>query len=143
MLVGRFDTKVDSKNRFMLPARLRADLSNPVFITKSPESKLLVIYNQDEYEKKMNSIMDDANLESPKKALLLRYLSSNTKELNFDISGRLVIPPQLISHLDLSNNDIMLLGMQNKIEIWNPKEYEAREAEQLQEMLDGDYGILL
>ena len=125
MTVGEFDCKLDAKNRFMLPSRLRNEIDGTIVITKSIDGKVLSIFEQTAFYSKYEEIKN-SNLSSVKKNSLLRFLSSNSATLTLDQSGRILLPQNLKDYLGLCDNSIKVLGLFEKIEIWNPDEYKKQ-----------------
>ena len=57
MFLGEFTHKLDSKNRIMMPSEFREELIDGIFITKGPESSL-IIYTKDEFDNNEESNID-------------------------------------------------------------------------------------
>ena len=56
-----------------------------------------------------------------------RYATPST----YDKQGRITIPPSLIDYASL-DKDVLIIGMVNKMEIWNTKNLEKTEKEALE-----------
>jgi MraZ protein len=54
---------------------------------------------------------------------LQRNFFSGTATVELDANGRFVIPKNMLSYAQLEK-DIVLVGMGNKVEVWNPSTYE-------------------
>ncbi len=52
-----------------------------------------------------------------------RNFFSGTATVELDSNGRLLIPKNMLAHAQLEK-DLVLVGMGNKVEIWNPSLYE-------------------
>ena len=54
-----------------------------------------------------------------------RFLLSSATECELDKQGRILIPPTHREHAGITKN-VMLIGIIDKIEIWDAKAWEAR-----------------
>ena len=54
---------------------------------------------------------------------LQRNFFSGTATVELDANGRFVIPKNMLSYAQLEK-DLILIGMGNKVEVWNPSIYE-------------------
>jgi MraZ protein len=54
---------------------------------------------------------------------LQRNFFSGTATVELDANGRLLIPKNLLAYAQLEK-DLTLVGMGNKVEVWNPSLYE-------------------
>ena len=51
-----------------------------------------------------------------------RNLFSGISQVDFDSNGRFLIPKNMISHCEIER-DVILIGVGNIIELWDPKKY--------------------
>ena len=123
---GRYSITIDSKGRCILPAKLRAVtddagkpmLSGDIILTKGLEG-CLAVYPEAEW----NAIQERmATLEFTDKAFrsFSRRFYSFAAPVNADKNGRVLIPSHLITEADLSK-ELVVLGVNRWIEIWNPQ----------------------
>jgi len=54
---------------------------------------------------------------------LQRNFFSGTVTVELDANGRFVIPKNMLTYAQL-DKDVILVGMGNKVEVWNPSIYE-------------------
>jgi MraZ protein len=120
-LRGRAHIKIDPKGRLSLPSSLRSGLgkSNKVFITNSiyQGRRFLDFYTATEWLKLEKKISLMPSLRSEVQAFQRFYISSG-EECVIDAQGRILIPQHLRDYADLKD-DIVLVGMVSKIEIWS------------------------
>lgn len=48
----------------------------------------------------------------------------------YDRQGRITLPPSLVNYAKL-DKDVLIIGMVNKMEIWNPRQLEMNDEETL------------
>jgi len=122
---SEYESKLDSKGRLVLPSRIKAQLpsgeANELVIRRGFEP-CLIIYPMVEFKKVFSKIsgLSEFNEEYRK---LQRNFFSGTATVELDASGRFVIPKNLASYAQLEK-DLILIGMGNKVEVWNPLIYE-------------------
>ncbi len=123
---GRYTTTLDEKGRFILPAKLRAvadDSGKPVLegdmiLTKGLEG-CLAVYPEGEW----NAIQERmSTLEFTDKAYrsFSRRFYSFAAPVSADKTGRVLVPTHLIAEADLER-DLVVLGVNRWIELWNPQ----------------------
>ena len=107
MLLGEFNHSIDEKGRLIIPAKLRDDLGDSFVICNGLEGCLFV-YSQEEWNK-----------------FFKRYFFGSASEGSFDKQGRVLVPPSLrkAAHLE---KDVVLVGVQDRVEIWDKALWEER-----------------
>lgn len=122
---GEYESKIDAKGRLVLPSRIKSNLpesnASTIVITKGFEP-CLVIYSLLEWNKILSKIsgLSDFNDEQRN---LKRNLISRSTEAELDSIGRFLVPKKMIEYARLEG-DVTILGVGNKVEIWNPKLYD-------------------
>jgi len=122
---SEFESKLDTKGRLVLPSRIKAQLpegeGNELVIRRGFEP-CLIIYPMVEFKKVFSKIsgLSEFNEEYRK---LQRNFFSGTATVELDGNGRLLIPKNLLVYAQLEK-DLTLVGMGNKVEVWNPSLYE-------------------
>lgn len=121
---SRYESKLDAKGRLVLPARVKAQLpdgSNELVIRTGFE-QCLILYPMVEFKKVFSKIsgLSEFNEEYRK---LQRNFFSGTATVEMDSNGRFLIPKNMLAEAQLEK-DVVLVGMGNKVEIWNPTIYE-------------------
>lgn len=122
---SEFETKLDPKGRLILPARIKSQLPDgggDELVLRRGFEQCLILYPMVEFKKVFSKIsgLSEFNEEYRK---LQRNFFSGTATVEMDASGRFVIPKNMLAYAQL-DRDIMLVGMGNKVEIWNPAIYE-------------------
>ena len=122
---SEYESKLDAKGRLVLPARIKSQLpvgeGNELVIRRGFEP-CLIIYPMVEFKKVFSKIsgLSEFNEEYRK---LQRNFFSGTATVELDANGRFVIPKNMLGYAQLEK-DIVLVGMGNKVEVWNPSTYE-------------------
>jgi MraZ protein len=127
MFIGSFKYSIDSKGRVSIPAKLRKFVSpdaNDSFVMTRGTVKCIDVYPMDMWKELVESKLDKLNTFEPKEALFLRMLLTEAGEDKLDSQARLLIPKNLIEYAEI-DREVFIIGAIKKIEIWNPKNYEA------------------
>lgn len=123
---GTYLFAVDSKGRVNLPAKLRKNVSpeaNDIFVITRGYEQCLSIYPLDEWTKLELSIRQLSSV-NPKHRFFTRAFCQHATEVQLDGQSRISIPRELILFAGIES-DVMILGVLERIELWNPKIYEA------------------
>ena len=122
---SEFETKLDTKGRLVLPAKIKAQLPSgegDELVIRRGFELCLILYPMVEFKKVFSKIsgLSEFNEEYRK---LQRNFFSGTATVELDANGRFVIPRNMLSYAQLEK-DLILVGMGNKVEVWNPSIYE-------------------
>ena len=125
---GSYDHSVDSKGRVIIPAPFRDALGEDFTITINPNRTAIAIYPKAVWEQQLEKLskinpMDRMGIQYERYLMSMSY-SGNT----VDNQGRVVVPFKLRQKLDISK-DIVFVGLNNYIEIWDEKAYQQVEAD--------------
>ena len=121
MLIGEYKHTIDNKKRLAIPAKFRKDLGEKAVITKGFES-CLVIYILDEWQKHAQKLESLPTGQADARNLA-RMILSGASDVELDKLGRILIPDYLKNYASLKKN-VTLLGLSNKIEIWDTEKWE-------------------
>lgn len=124
MLIGEYKHTIDSKRRLAVPAKFRKDLGEKAVITKGVES-CLVVYTISEWEKLAQKIEGLPNSQADARNYV-RIMFSGASDVELDKLGRILIPDYLKDYAGLKKN-VTLLGLSNKIEIWDTEKREEHQ----------------
>lgn len=122
--VGIYPRQMDDRGRFILPAKLREKLSGTVFITKAPVSECLTLYTEEEWISIAQKVRALPTVTDVNAAKLQRHLFGNALNCDLDKQGRVPLTDKLIEYAGLKK-DIVLVGVNAKIEIWDAEKWEA------------------
>ena len=124
--IGTYECKADEKGRIMLPISLKKQLSDKLrsgfVIKRAVFSSCLELYPIKEWDDLMVRI-NNLNRFSKKNTDFIRRFTAGVRQIDIDISGRILIPKDLISHAKISKN-IVVSSAVNILEIWDKESYE-------------------
>lgn len=120
---GRYEHSLDAKGRVILPARYRGSFDTLAYLSKHQEG-CLALWTPDEFDKQlaeMESTQDRGTAERN----MVRVWSAGLTEVELDRQGRVAIPGFLREYAQLESA-VLVVGALNRIELWNPEEWERR-----------------
>ncbi len=131
LLTGTFVRAVDEKLRFAIPKRLRDalgdDLPRAMFIAPSTDQSLS-LYTEGVFER-MAARCADASPTAADVRAFRRLFFARAQRVGIDRQYRIRIPPELASLANLQQ-EIVLLGVHDHLELWDRKRWEVYLAEQ-------------
>ncbi len=122
---GRYSYSVDNKGRIALPAKLRKSVSqnaNDMFIITRGFEQCLFLYPQDEWNRLEDSIRN-LSPSNPQHRFFVRTLLQWSSDCQLDSQARISIPQDLQKFAGIEN-EVLIIGVLERIEIWNPRTYE-------------------
>jgi MraZ protein len=128
---GSYAYSVDNKGRINIPARLRKYVTseaNDTFVITQGMDKCLFVYPLDEWNKLEQSIRE-LNPSNPKDRYFIRTLLQYATESQLDGQSRISIPKELLQ-LAAIENEVLILGVLEHIEVWNPAVYKEYQNQQ-------------
>ena len=125
---GQYQTTMDDKGRFALPAKLRSiknsdgspRLSEDLILTKGLEG-CLSLYPDKEWEA-VQERLSSLNFTQKDFRYFSRRFYSAAAVVNPDKNGRILIPANLIAEASLTK-ELMIIGVNSSIEIWHPERF--------------------
>jgi MraZ protein len=144
MLIGEYIHTLDEKNRMSLPAKFRSELGKKVVLAPGLD-KSIFMFTVKEWEKIASRLGENSMLQADNRSFN-RFMFGGAVEVDVDGSGRILVPDFLKDRASLKKT-VAVIGVQNRVEIWNEKiwaDYKAvveKEADQLAEKLGG-VGVL-
>ncbi len=128
---GSYHHSIDNKGRINLPAKLRKYVSpeaNDTFVVTRGFEQCIVVYPQDEWNLYEKTIRD-LPTSDPGSRFVTRLLLQYAQESTLDGQARLTVPQQLLTFSEIQS-EALILGVLERIEIWNPAIYEKYVREQ-------------
>lgn len=130
--IGEYSYSLDLKGRINMPARFRQALSknnkNTFVSTRGMDSCIWVypLSQWFEIEKGLRSLSSLSKIHRTFVRNTARYATPST----YDKQGRITLSPSLIEYAGLEK-EVLIIGMVNKMEVWNPKYLENTEKDAL------------
>ena len=122
MFVGTYTPKLDDKGRLFLPAKFRDALEGGLMVTRGQE-RCLTVYGLDQFET-LTAKLREASLTNKTTRSYVRMLSSGAFDQVPDKQGRISIAPLLRSYAGLQK-DVVVIGALDRVEIWDPTNWET------------------
>ncbi|NUN69927.1 MAG: division/cell wall cluster transcriptional repressor MraZ [Bacteroidetes bacterium] len=121
---GSFKYTVDSKGRINIPAKMRKNLSpdaNESFVITRGFENCIFVYPNDEWAKREAELskLQQTNRDD---RLFTRLLLQYATDVELDGQHRIVLTKELMEYAKISG-DVLILGVFDRIEVWNPDEY--------------------
>ena len=131
--IGEYTYSLDSKGRVNIPSKFRQTLStdnqNTFVITRGLDSCIWVypLVQWKEIEENLRKLSSLSSIHRAFVRNTARYATPST----YDKQGRITIPPSLVDYAGL-DKEVLIIGMVNKMEIWDTKNLEKTEKEALE-----------
>ena len=115
MLIGEFHHNIDDKNRLIIPAKFRDEISDKFVLTRGLDG-CLFIYSLSNWEKIVDKLK---NLPFTKKdaRTFMRFFLSGATICEFDKQGRININTSLIEYAKIKK-ECAIIGVNDRLEIW-------------------------
>jgi len=119
--IGEYQYSLDSKGRINIPAKFRQSLSQDnqnTFVATRGQDPCIWIYPIREWKKIEDELRKLSSISGIHRTFI-RQIARSATPSTCDKQGRITFSPSLLSYAGLKKN-ALILGMINKIEIWDP-----------------------
>ena len=116
MFLGEYQHSLDAKGRVILPAKFRDQLADGAFVTKGLDG-CLAVYTREEFEKVADRVREQSK-RGPKELDAARVVLQRRRRDPARQAGARRDPATLREFAGLER-DVMVVGVDNRIEIWN------------------------
>ena len=125
---GSFDHSLDGKGRVIIPVSFREALGEDFTLTINPNKTAVAIYPKVMWEKQLERLshinpMDKIGIQYERYVMSVSF-SGNS----MDAQGRVLIPVKLRNKIGLTR-DIVFVGLNSYIEVWDAEVYAKMEAQ--------------
>jgi len=124
MFAGEYLCKLDEKGRFIVPSPIREQIESDgqsVVFLKGPEQSLL-LYSAKEWKQVLERTK--SSLDEDQSRLFMHHVVSEAGSSDIDKTGRILIPGRLRKMVPMDEDqEVILVGLYHRIEIWNPSEW--------------------
>lgn len=126
MFVGEYQHSVDDKGRIVVPSKVRDRLEDGLVVTKGQE-RCLFVFSMDRWQDEVDKInrLPRTNRQNRNFA---RSFFGGASDQQLDKQGRLQVPPALRSYAAI-DKDVVILGVADRLEIWDAAAWEAMSRE--------------
>ena len=122
MLIGRYDGKISAKFQTAFPKKFREVLGDRFIVTRGFEQALLVIAESN-WEHVLRDVQEESVTTSSARETK-RFLLGGAAFVELDGKGRFILPEHLRNFGDL-RDDIVFIGQDTYVEIWDKKRWEV------------------
>lgn len=120
MFIGEYSYIIDHKKRLSIPSKFRKSLGKKAIITRGLDN-CLVVYSINEWQKVTKKLESLPSRKTDARGFS-RIILSGAVDVNLDKLGRVLIPDYLKKYAGLKK-EVMVIGLSNKIEIWDEKNW--------------------
>ena len=128
-MIGKYSAKLDDKSRLFVPSKLRTELGDTFFVTLGVNCshRCLTVYTAEEWQR----LSDNYNaLSISQRSGATSLIFMNAAECTPDKQFRFSLTPFLLNYAGI-DREVMIVGRAGQAEIWDVKEFEAFELENL------------
>lgn len=135
MLTGKYFHSIDTKNRMIVPSKIKEQIGPTITIIKDSD-RCLCAYSDEEWEKYTAKINE---LPKAKAKNIARFLYANAVTVQPDSQGRILLPQDMIDYAGITKN-VVTVGCGKYAEIWSEERWNENnmeaEPENFAEMLE-------
>ena len=124
-LLGTHSYQLDPKGRVSLPARFREAFADGAWLTVGQDGCLFA-FPRAEWERRSDEVSASPLSDADGRAFARLFFGS-TEETKLDGQGRLTIPQRLRESVGITNN-VVVLGVRERIEIWDREAHQRYES---------------
>ena len=125
LFLSSYENRLDTKGRISVPASFRAAVSSEQFmgvvLYRSFTNKCIDGLSMSRMEQ-LASATDKMGVFDGTLDDLSAMLFADTRPLQFDVTGRIVIPADLLAHAGITDRAVFV-GRGTSFQIWNPDEF--------------------
>ncbi len=122
---GRYDSKLDSKGRLVMPSKFKSQLPEDgghELVIQQGIEPYLSIYPMLEFKKVVSKVAGLSEFNEENRQIRLNFFSG-IASVELDDNGRFLIPKNMLAYAELQK-DVVLIGMNNMIVVWEPNLFE-------------------
>ena len=118
---GEYHNSLDTKNRLNIPAKFRKVLdpvNDRTFVITRGFDKCLDLYTLEDWSKVEEQLSKLSSIRGRQRSFV-RSVTRYATSVQYDGQGRIQIPDSLLGYSGIKK-DVAVIGMINKIELWDP-----------------------
>lgn len=124
-LLGTHSYQLDPKGRVSLPARFRAAFVDGCWITVG-QDRCLYVFPRAEWERRSDEVASFPLSDNDGRAYARLFFGASD-EVRLDGQGRVTIPQRLRESVGI-DKDVVVLGVRDRMEIWDRETFERYRA---------------
>ncbi len=122
--IGEYYHSIDAKGRVIIPLKFREALGDKFYISKGLDG-CLWIHPSEEWAAFRASLRELSAIDEDSRRFK-RFFLAGAAECELDKQGRILIPGPLRNYSELTK-DVVLAGMDNRIEIWSQEKWDGED----------------
>jgi len=122
VFLGEYQHSVDDKGRVVMPARFRDRLGDGLVVTKGQE-RCLYVFPMDRWEEEVSKLNRLPRTNRTNRNYARSFFGAASDQ-QMDKQGRVQIPQSLRTYAAL-DKDVVVLGVADRVEIWDPAVWES------------------
>ena len=129
---GEYKYSIDQKSRLNIPAKFRKALdpkNNNTFVVTRGFDPSLILYPIVEWQKVEQQLLLLSSIKN-KDRNFVRSIVRYATIAKYDSQGRIQLPENLLDYSNI-RKEVLIIGMINKIEIWNKSDLDKIEKQSL------------
>ena len=123
MFFGTYSHTLDTKGRLIIPAELRSGLGDTFFATQNLDG-CISLYPDPEFQALKDKLDALPKITNEAARRLRRFYFANSRQMEPDTQGRVLIPGTLREYASLKKK-IVLLGVDDHVEIWDEDRWKS------------------
>lgn len=120
VFAGTVQHALDDNHRVTVPSRWRYEGLSELFAVPDPRQPFLILLPAEELQKIATDLESATDIPPAQRRQFVRQLFSRASSCSLDKQGRLVLPSEACSLLDL-RGEVVLAGGGARIEVWHPE----------------------
>ena len=133
--LGQYEHNLDAKDRLTVPSKFRDAVSDGVILARGLNASVWV-FTPEGYERFKQNFIGSTNPLGRKGQMIRHHFASGAFDEKVDSAGRVRVPKKLKDHAGVGEGACVVVGADDWFEIWDPKAWEAYEAEMAEEITD-------
>ena len=136
LFLSSYENRLDNKGRISVPASFRASVANEKFagvvLFRSFTNNCIEGFSMSRMEQ-MASATDQMGIFDSETDDLSAMLFADARPLTFDVTGRIIIPSDLLTHAGITDRAVFV-GRGNSFQIWNPNAFRLAQEKSLRNL---------
>jgi MraZ protein len=113
---GHFEHSLDAKHRLSIPSRFRAAFASGLVLAKDSDA-CISVWTPEAHEHTVDRALQGKNPLGSEYKRIQRFFQANSFDLELDSSGRVTLPPPLMSHAGVEK-EVVVAGVGDHLEVW-------------------------
>lgn len=129
--MARYTHVVDAKGRIVLPAKIRENLGESLYVTHSLDRGYLSVYSEQTFVSIKEQLQNLPGTD-PIARRLRREIIGEAMHIVWDKQGRIAVSAELWKHIDVENGtNVCLIDMDESVQVCSEAFYDAELAKDL------------